>query len=135
MQAINLAMVDPRACFRQLKGVGSSNLHSITPVAPIINLQRDDRRFIPSYGVAERLDEGFNLAAMDWEDFEHLIREIFEREFTSTGGEVRVTQASRDGGVDAVAFDPDPIRGHNFGLWAGCLRIRERQTHHSVERC
>ena len=48
---------------------------------------------------------------MDWEDFEHLIREIFEAEFRTNGGEVKVTQASRDGGVDAIAFDPDPIRG------------------------
>ena len=47
---------------------------------------------------------------MDWEDFEHLIRELFEKEFSRAGGEVKVTQASRDGGVDAVAFDPDPIR-------------------------
>src|SRR5581483_879290 len=107
--AINLAKVEPKACFRQLKGVGSSKLHSITPVAPIINLRKEDDRFVPSYGVADRLNEGFNLAAMDWEDFEHLIREIFEREFTASGGEVNVTQASRDGGVDAVALDPDPI--------------------------
>jgi restriction system protein len=121
--AINLAKVDPKACFRQLKGVGSSKLHSITPVAPIIDLRRDDERFIPSYGVAERLNEGFNLAAMDWEDFEHLIREIFEKEFTSSGGEVRVTQASRDGGVDAVAFDPDPIRGGKIVIQA------KRYTH------
>jgi restriction system protein len=117
-EAINLAMVDPRACFRQLKGVGSSKLHSVTPVAPIINLRREDQRFIQSYGVAEKLNEGFNLAAMDWEDFEHLIREIFEKEFTSSGGEVRVTQASRDGGVDAVAFDPDPIRGGKIVIQA-----------------
>ncbi len=48
---------------------------------------------------------------MDWEDFEHLIRELFEKEFQKDGGEVKVTQASRDGGVDAIAFDPDPIRG------------------------
>lgn len=47
----------------------------------------------------------------DWGDFEHLIREVFEKEFSVNGGEVKVTQASRDGGVDAVAFDPDPIRG------------------------
>jgi restriction system protein len=118
LRAINLAKVDPRACFRQLKGVGSSKLHSITPIAPIINLRREDARFIPSYEVAERLNEGFNLAAMDWEDFEHLIREIFEKEFTSSGGEVRVTQASRDGGVDAVAFDPDPIRGGKIVIQA-----------------
>jgi len=118
LRAINLAKVDPKACFRQLKGVGSSKLHSVTPVAPIMNVRRDDERFIESYGVADTLSEGFNLAAMDWEDFEHLIREIFEREFTSTGGEVRVTQASRDGGVDAVAFDPDPIRGGKIVIQA-----------------
>lgn len=39
------------------------------------------------------------------------IRELFEKEFNETGGEVRITRASRDGGVDAVAFDPVPIRG------------------------
>ncbi|HLO12683.1 MAG TPA: restriction endonuclease, partial [Pseudoneobacillus sp.] len=48
---------------------------------------------------------------MDWQDFEQLIRELFEKEFNTSGGEVKTTQASRDGGVDAVAFDPDPIRG------------------------
>ncbi|HUK17511.1 MAG TPA: restriction endonuclease [Bryobacteraceae bacterium] len=125
LRTINLSKVDPKACFRQLKGVGSSKLHSITPVAPIVNLRRDDERFIPSYGVADRLNEGFNLAAMDWEDFEHLIREIFEKEFTSSGGEVRVTQASRDGGVDAVAFDPDPIRG-------GKIVIQAKRYAHTV---
>jgi restriction system protein len=108
---INLAKVDPKMCFRQLRGVGSSKLHSITPVAPIAQLSRDDSRFVTAHVVAERLDQGSNLAAMDWEDFEHLIREIFEKEFSYSGGEVKVTQASRDGGVDAVAFDPDPIRG------------------------
>jgi len=125
LRAINLSRVDPKACFRQLKGIGSSKLHSITPVAPIINLRREDERFIPSYGVAEGLNEGVNLAAMDWQDFEHLIREIFEKEFTSSGGEVRVTQASRDGGVDAVAFDPDPIRG-------GKIVIQAKRYAHTV---
>jgi restriction system protein len=48
---------------------------------------------------------------MDWLEFEHLIRELFEKEFSPNGGEVKITQSSRDGGVDAIAFDPDPIRG------------------------
>lgn len=116
--AIHLAKVEPKACFRQLKGVGSSKLHSVTPVAPIVALNRDDRRFVQAYAVAERLNEGFNLAAMDWEDFEHLVREIFAREFSSAGAEVKVTQASRDGGVDAVVFDPDPIRGGKIVIQA-----------------
>ncbi len=108
---INLANVEPKECFKQLKGVGSSKLHSITAVTPILTISREDPRFVSSYDVANSLDEGYNLASMDWQDFEHLIREIFGREFSSGGGEVKVTQASRDGGVDAVAFDPDPIRG------------------------
>jgi hypothetical protein len=34
------------------------------------------------------------------------------------GGEVKVTRASRDGGVDAIAFDPDPIRGGKIVIQA-----------------
>ncbi len=76
-----------------------------------MQLRREDSRFVSAYEVANTLDSSFNLAAMDWGDFEHLIREVFEKEFSVNGGEVNVTQASRDGGVDAIAFDPDPIRG------------------------
>ena len=115
---INLAQVDPKACFKSLKGVGSSKLHGLSPVPPIMQLRREDGRFVSAYEVANTLDGSVNLAAMDWEDFEHLIREVFEKEFSSTGGEVKVTQASRDGGVDAVAFDPDPIRGGKIVIQA-----------------
>lgn len=115
---INLSMVDPKACFRQLKGIGSSKLHGISAIAPIMKIDREDTRFVAAYGVAEHLDEGYNLAAMDWQDFENLIREIFEKEFAVNGGEVKVTQASRDGGVDAIAFDPDPIRGGKIVIQA-----------------
>jgi len=108
---INLARVDRKACFRALKGIGSSTLRSLIPIAPILKIDRDDKRFVASHEVAGELDERFNLAAMDWEDFEHLIRELFEKEFCKPGCEVKVTQASRDGGVDSVVFDPDPIHG------------------------
>ena len=55
---------------------------------------------------------------MDWLDFENLVRELFEAEFAVSGGEVKVTQASADKGVDAVAFDPDPIRGGKIVIQA-----------------
>ena len=116
--AINLANVDPKVCFKNLKGVGSSKLHSLTPIAPIMKIDREDARFVSSYEVAASLDDSYNLAAMDWQDFEHLIRELFEKEFSEGGGEVKVTQASRDGGVDAIAFDPDPIRGGKIVIQA-----------------
>jgi restriction system protein len=110
-QAIKLESVEPKACFKALKGTGSAKLYGLTPVAPQLSISREDKRFVASREVADKLDEGVNLAAMDWEDFEHLIRELFEKEFASAGGEVKITQASRDWGVDAVAFDPDVIRG------------------------
>ncbi len=108
---INLENVDPKACFKKLKGVGSSKLHSLTPIAPVLVLNREDKRFIEGYKVVDGLQEGDNLAAMDWEDFEHLVRELFEKEFSGPNSEVKVTRASRDGGIDAVVFDPDPLHG------------------------
>jgi restriction system protein len=117
-EEIDLKNIDPKACFKNLKGIGSSKLSGITPIQPILQISKDDRRFIQSYDVANELDTSTNLAAIDWEDFEHLIRELFEKEFSSNGGEVKVTQASRDGGVDAIAFDPDPIRGGKIVIQA-----------------
>jgi restriction system protein len=115
---IDLRRVEPKECFRNLKGVGSSKLHGLSPIAPILTLNKEDKRFISSYSVVGDVDQSTNLAAMDWEDFEHLIRELFEQEFSKNGGEVKITQASRDGGVDAVAFDPDPIRGGKIVIQA-----------------
>lgn len=116
--AIKLERVDPKACFKLLKGVGSSKLHGLIPVAPILSINKQDKRFVAAYSVTDHIDDSVNLAAIDWQDFENLIREIFEKEFSSNGGEVKITQASRDGGVDAVAFDPDPIRGGKIVIQA-----------------
>jgi restriction system protein len=115
---LNLSSIDPKACFKQLRGVGSSSLYGMAAVAPVLGLLRNDTRFVEGYPVAPYMDEDDNLASMDWEDFEHLIREIFGKEFSVGGGEVKITQASRDGGVDAVAFDPDPIRGGKIVIQA-----------------
>jgi restriction system protein len=115
---MDLSNVDPKTCFKTLKGVASSKLSTLTPIQPILQISRYDKRFVDSYEVANEIDMSTNLAAMDWEDFEHLIRELFEKEFQVNGGEVKVTQASRDGGVDAIAFDPDPIRGGKIVIQA-----------------
>lgn len=107
---INLTNVDPKLCFKSLKWVWSSKLSGITPIQPILQINKNDKRFVSSYEVTNTIDTSTNLAAMDWEDFEHLVRELFEKEFSSNGWEVKVTQASKDWWVDAIAFDPDPIR-------------------------
>ena len=115
---VDLEHVDPKTCFKNFKGVGSSKLSGLTPIQPILQINRTDKRFVNHYEVASGMDSSTNLASMDWEDFEHLIREVFANEFNSNGGEVKVTQASKDGGVDAIAFDPDPIRGGKIVIQA-----------------
>lgn len=115
---IDIRHVEPKTCFKNFKGVGSSKLSGITAIQPILQISRMDKRFVNHYDVADSIDNSTNLASMDWQDFEHLIREIFGKEFSSNGGEVKVTQASRDGGVDAIAFDPDPIRGGKIVIQA-----------------
>jgi len=116
--AINLLNVEAKACFRKLKGISGSKLSDLCAVRPILSFNRNDPRFVPAYDVVDGVDERTNLAAMDWLDFENLIRQIFDQEFSRTGGEVKITRASRDGGVDAIAWDPDPIRGGKIVIQA-----------------
>jgi restriction system protein len=117
-EGYNLERVNPKECFRNLKGLSAGPLVQLAPVRPIMEIKRDDPRFVESQDVLHSIDASTNLAEMDWEDFEHLVRELFSKVFSKDGGEVNVTRASRDGGVDAIAFDPDPIRGGKFVIQA-----------------
>ena len=108
---IDLGRVEPEACFRQLKGLGATRLASLKPVAPIRRIEREDPRFIEAREVLDELEAGSNLITMDWQDFEMLVRDVFEKVFSGDGAEVNVTRASRDEGVDAVVIDPDPLKG------------------------
>lgn len=117
-QTFNLERLSPKECIRSLKGLFAGPLAQLAPVKPIMDINRDDDRFIEAREVLAKVNSTSNLATMDWADFEHLVRELFEKIFSADGAEVKVTQASRDGGVDAVAFDPDPIRGGKFVIQA-----------------
>ncbi len=114
--SIDLNHIDAKSCFKQFKGVSGPKIFELSPVIPIIAFEKNDKRFISGHNID--VDERVNLAEIDWEDFEHLVREVFDMEFNVNGGEVKITQASRDGGVDAVAFDPDPIRGGKIVIQA-----------------
>jgi restriction system protein len=111
-ESYNLERVSPKECFRSLKGISAGPLAQLAPVRPIMDIKKEDSRFIESREVIEDLKLQ-NLATIDWADFEQLVRELFEKYFAQKYGisEVRVTRASRDKGVDAIAYDPDPIRG------------------------
>ena len=111
LRAISLPDVDPISAFRHFRGQSAFVIDDVVPMMPQLVLDRDDPRFVAGRDVIDGLQNMTNLATMDWQDFEHLIRELFQRLYTGGGVEVKVTQASRDRGVDAVVLDPDPIRG------------------------
>mgnify|MGYP002336127471 CR=1 FL=1 len=116
--ALRLETADPIAAFNSLRGASAGEAYETIPLMPSLKLQTDDPRFIEPRETTEKIAKGENLAAMDWEDFEHLVRELFEREFAANGAEVKITRASRDQGVDAVIFDPDPLRGGKIVIQA-----------------
>ena len=111
---MQLEQVDPKACFRHLSGICTPAFDIVSAIRPIFVLNKDDKRSIENKDVASGMAEEMNLAAMPWDDFEHLVRQLFEWEFGKNGVEVKVTRASRDRGVDAIMFDPDPLRGGKY---------------------
>jgi HJR/Mrr/RecB family endonuclease len=118
LRRLRLDQVDPKTCFFHLKGISTPSVEDVVPIRPIFTMNKDDDRIVPDRDVAEGLEPQANLAAMPWEDFEHLVRQLFEWEFGHHGAEVRLTRASRDRGVDAIIFDPDPLRGGKFVIQA-----------------
>jgi restriction system protein len=115
---LDLSRVTPSECIKNLKGLMAGPLSKIAPVQPIMYLNRDDSRFVDNRDVLSDLGDHTNLAEIGWEEFEHLIRELFGKMFSTEDAEVKVTQSSSDGGVDAIAFDSDPIRGGKFVIQA-----------------
>jgi len=115
---LNLTTIDPIVAYNNLHGKSAGKLVEIIPIEPMLSLNRKDSRFVDAKEVLKGLGVETNLASMDWQDFEHLIRELFEKEFSGRGAEVKITQASRDRGVDAIVFDPDPIHGGKYVIQA-----------------
>lgn len=105
--AINLRAIDPAACLKGLAASMSPNPAELAPVRPVLELRMVDPRFVTEADVLSELDQRPNLMELTPGEFESLITNLFTR----MGLEARMTQASRDGGVDCVAYDPRPIFG------------------------
>lgn len=104
---IDLEHVDPLVCLRSLNASVSKSAAELAPVRPVLELNMADPRFIKEDDVLSTLDQRPNLMDLTPGEFESLITNLFQ----AMGLETRQTQASRDGGVDCVAFDPRPIFG------------------------
>jgi restriction system protein len=99
--------VDPLACLLDLSASVSKNPAELAPVRPVLEFDMVDPRFVAEADVLSGLDQRPNLMELKPGEFESLITNLF----TKMGLETRMTQASRDGGVDCVAFDSRPIFG------------------------
>jgi len=104
---LNLRQVQPDQCLRALRASVSRSPAELIAVKPIVELNMVDPRFIETRDVLSGLDQRMNLMELTPGEFEMLITNLFAK----MGLETRQTQASRDGGVDCVAFDLRPIFG------------------------
>ncbi|OYV33035.1 MAG: hypothetical protein B7Z81_11950 [Acidocella sp. 20-61-6] len=104
---LQLEAVDPIACLKRLKASVSRSASELIPVKPIMDINMADPRFINEQDVLSTLDTRPNLMSLSPGEFESLITNLFQ----AMGLDTKLTQASRDGGVDCVAFDPRPVLG------------------------
>ncbi len=102
---LNLIDVDPAACLKGLNASLSRSPSELALVKPVLEFDMADPRFVPQSDVRSTLESRPNLMELTPSEFESLITNHFER----MGLETRLTQASRDGGVDCVAYDTRPI--------------------------
>ncbi len=118
---LHLERVEPTVCLKQLRANVSSHPSELVAVKPIIDINMVDRRFIDEANVLSTLDSRPNLMELTPGEFESLITNLFK----AMGLEARLTQSSRDGGVDCVAFDQRPIFG-------GKVVIQAKRYKHTV---
>ena len=104
---VDFSRVEPFACLKSFGAQISRSPQELLPVRPIVDFDMVDPRFVDKPQILAGLESRPNLAELSPSDFEALITNLFEK----MGLETRLTQASRDGGVDCVAWDMRPIVG------------------------
>lgn len=105
--SLRLDRVDKIACLRNLGAQVSNRPDELQAIKPIVEFNMVDKRFIDQGDVLNDLESRPNLLDLTPGDFEVLVSNLFSQ----MGLDTKLTRASRDGGVDAVAFDTRPILG------------------------
>jgi restriction system protein len=118
---LDLARVDRRVCLRNLGAQVSGRPEAVQPVRPLVEFDMVDARFVADTDVLADLESRPNLMELNPFAFETLVANLF----TKMGLETKQTRSSRDGGVDAVAFDARPVLG-------GKVVIQAKRYRHTV---
>jgi len=104
---LNLSKIDKLVCLRNLGAQVSSRPDEQLPVKPVVEFDMIDKRFVEQGDVLSGIDSRPNLMDLTPGEFENLVSNLFGK----MGLETKLTRSSKDGGVDAVAFDTRPVLG------------------------
>jgi restriction system protein len=118
---IDLRKVHLRSCLRNLGAQVTQNPTELVPVRPIIEFDMADKRFVTQADLLSDLESRPNIMDLNPFEFETLVSNLFGK----MGLESKLTRSSRDGGVDAVAFDKRPVLG-------GKVVIQAKRYRHTV---
>lgn len=108
-QKLNIENVDPIECVKFLHGRVEQDLEStdIQGVKPFLTFDMD-KKIIEAISIIDDVKSS-NLMDLTWEEFEVYVRDWLQKEFVSA--KVEVTQSSKDGGIDAIIYDDDFLKG------------------------
>jgi restriction system protein len=97
----------------------------LIPVEPVMPFSMADPRIIDPIDVISDIDKRPNLLELTSKEFEAFIQNLF----TKMGFDTKLYQASGDGGIDCVAYDPHPISGGKFIVQAKLYNRTVQPTH------
>jgi len=104
---LHLERVDKLACLKNLGAQVSKRPDELQAIKPIVEFNMVDKRFIQQGDALSLLESRPNLLDLTPSEFEVLVSNLFSQ----MGLDTKLTRSSRDGGVDAVAFDTRPVLG------------------------
>ena len=119
---LDLSRIDKRLCLKNLGAQLSPSPAEAQAVKPILEFDMVDPRFIEQEGnILSELESRPNLIELNPSEFESFVASLFSQ----MGFETKLTRSSRDGGVDAIAYDTRPIVG-------GKVVIQAKRYRHTV---
>ena len=117
---------NPVECVRRyLFAEISQHPDELISVEPVMPFSMADPRIIDPIDVISDIDKRPNLLELSPKEFEAFIHNLF----TKMGFDTKLYQASGDGGIDCVAYDPHPIAGGKFIVQAKLYARTVQPTH------
>jgi restriction system protein len=111
---LNLHKIEKLASLRKLGAQVSPRPTEMLAVKPVVEFNMVDKRFVEQSDILGSLNDRPNIMDLDPFEFEALVSNLFSQ----MGLETKLTRSSRDGGIDAVAFDTRPIIGGKIVIQA-----------------